>query len=330
MVRAGEGGYLVDEFQERSCVAVGWERVGDLTSVTSLAEVRAAVAKAFPEAKPGNVIITGSTLHKFRSVVRISDHVVTYDPGKREYLLGTVTSDYRYEPGSFEHHPHLRDVSWTGRISRDALSPSSKNTLGSPVTIFEPGDDLLVELQGLLAGLTAGPIVPAVPAEEGLEEFDLIRQDAAGRAHEFLKDRLLRLAPEQMEILVAALLRAMGYKARVTPKGPDRGRDVVASPDGLGFQSPRIFAEVKHRPREPMGSERLRSFLGGLRDGDCGLYVSTGGYTKEARYEADRAKVRITIVDLDSLAELIVEHYERFDDEGRTLVPLVKVYWPAS
>jgi restriction system protein len=95
-----------------------------------------------------------------------------------------------------------------------------------------------------------------------------------------------------MEELVAALLRAMGYKARVTPKGPDRGRDVVASPDGLGFQHPRVFAEVKHRPKDSMGAERIRSFLGGLREGDCGLYVSTGGYTKDAHYEATARRWR--------------------------------------
>ena len=79
-----------------------------------------------------------------------------------------------------------------------------------------------------------------------------------------------------------------------------------------------------------MGSQQIRGFLGGLRDGDCGLYVSTGGFTKDAKYEADRAKMAITLLDLDQLAELVIEHYERLDAEGRTLVPLVKLYWPVS
>lgn len=50
-----------------------------------------------------------------------------------------------------------------------------------------------------------------------------------------------------MQDLVAGLLRAMGYKTRVSPSGPDRGKDIVASPDGFGFESPRIVVEVKHR-----------------------------------------------------------------------------------
>lgn len=48
-----------------------------------------------------------------------------------------------------------------------------------------------------------------------------------------------------MEKLVAGLLKAMGYYARATPHGPDGGRDVIASPDALGLESPRIIAEVK-------------------------------------------------------------------------------------
>jgi restriction system protein len=38
-----------------------------------------------------------------------------------------------------------------------------------------------------------------------------------------------------MQELVAGVLRGMGYKTIVSAKGPDRGRDILASPDGLGL-----------------------------------------------------------------------------------------------
>ena len=104
---------------------------------------------------------------------------------------------------------------------------------------------------------------------------------------------------------------------------------MVASPDGLGFQEPRIIAEVKHR-RQPMGADSLRSFLGGLRGGDRGLYVSTGGFSRAAKYEAERANVPVMLVDLDELARLVVEHYDGFDADGRALLPLKRVYWPVG
>ena len=122
----------------------------------------------------------------------------------------------------------------------------------------------------------------------------------------------------------------MGFKTRVSPRGPDRGVDVLASPDGLGLQEPRIKVEVKHRPNSSMGSPEVRSFLGGLRPGDRGLYVSTGGFSKEAKYEAERSNSPAMLIDLDEMARLVVNHYDTFDLEGRSLIPLVKVYWPAE
>ena len=38
-----------------------------------------------------------------------------------------------------------------------------------------------------------------------------------------------------------------GYKVKISEPDPDRGVDVMASPDGFGFESPRIMVEVKHR-----------------------------------------------------------------------------------
>lgn len=59
------------------------------------------------------------------------------------------------------------------------------------------------------------------------------------------------------------LLRAMGIHTRAPAAGPDRGVDIFASPDGLGLQEPRVFVEIKHRPRETIEAPAIRSFLGG-------------------------------------------------------------------
>lgn len=329
MVRAGEAGRLAADFERLNIVALGWPGVHDLARYPTLEAMRNSVAAAYPDSKPGNVIISGSTLFKLRSTIASGDAVVTYDPPAREYLLGSIVGEYAYRPDLLYDYPHTRAVRWAGRVNRDHLSAATKNTLGSIVTIFQPSDEALVEISALLSGEAQSAAIPTVEEEE-TAELNEVRLDAVAKAQEFLKDRILKLSPDEMEALVASLLRAMGYKSRVTAKGPDGGRDVVASPDGLGFKTPRIIAEVKHRPRERIGPDGIRSFLGGLRSGDCGLYISTGGFTREARYEADRATIPLTLVTLDDLANLVVEHYETFDAEGRTLVPLVRVYWPVA
>ena len=86
--------------------------------------------------------------------------------------------------------------------------------------------------------------------------------------------------------------------------------------------------EVKHRPGSQMGAPEIRSFLGGRHKDDKGLYVSTGGFSKDARYEADRASIPLTLMDLDDLVEAILDHYEQMDMDAKQLIPLRKIYWP--
>ena len=77
-----------------------------------------------------------------------------------------------------------------------------------------------------------------------------------------------------------------------------------------------------------MGAPEIRFFLGALRDNDRVLYVSSGGFTNDARYEAESAKNHVEPLNLDELVDLVIENYENFDNEARVLVRLRSVYWP--
>ena len=79
-----------------------------------------------------------------------------------------------------------------------------------------------------------------------------------------------------------------------------------------------------------MGSQDIRGFLGGRHKDDKGLYVSTGGFTKDAKYEADRGNIPVTLMDLDQLVDAVIEHYEAVDMEVKALLPLSKLYWPTG
>ena len=325
MVRAGEGGYLIDEFA-RGYVGIGWDKLGDLNTLSSQKALYPLYAKAFSTEKPTKVSGAVAMIYKFRAVIKVRDKVITYDPNKREYLVGTITSDYTYKPDEIRDYPHIRKVDWEGRVSRDALSASSRNSLGSILTLFSVNEDVWADISAALNGRQLPADEERI--EEDKEELGVIREDVEAKARELIKDKILSLTDDEMEQLAAAILRAMGYRVRVSPKGPDRGVDVFASPDGLGLQEPRIKVEVKHRRNTTIGSQDLRSFLGGLRQGDKGLYISTGGFTKDAKYEADRSNIPVTLLDLEELAALVVTHYEKFDMEGVALIPLIRVYYP--
>jgi len=76
--------------------------------------------------------------------------------------------------------------------------------------------------------------------------------------------------------------------------------------------------------------EGLRSFMALLSDDDIGLFVSTGGFTKDAQ-ELSRAKERrkVTLVDLERFFDLWVEHYGKLEDAARRKFPLQPIYFLA-
>ena len=329
MVRAGKNSLYVEDFLQKGIVAVDW-RVGNLANVHTRSEIGDLLKLAYLEANMHQVASSTGQLYRFRSEISVSDLVVTYQANTRAYHLGVVATGYRYTPELGESLIHSRGVKWTGRVQRDALTPSTKNSLGSISTVFCISTSASEELQTLKADEAACPAsvqdkeLTAAIAELGDES---IREDTEQRAIELMQDRISQIDWQAIQELVAGLLRAMGYRTRVSSAGPDRGRDIIASPDGFGFQQPRILVEVKHR-KGTMGAPDIRSFTGGLRQHDSGLYVSTGGFTKEARYEAERSNHPLALMDLADLSGAICEHYDKMDAETRALLPMRKIYWP--
>ena len=329
MVRAQRGGRLFEEFKTRSVVAIGWNEMGDMQSFKSRDDFIREVAARYPENRPAQTVVSASQAYRFVREFKVGERILTYNPEERVYLVGTILGAYEYAPpGTIDGNRNIRKVSWDGEVARDLLTVGTRNSLGAISTLFLVPAEAAEEIEKLLIRAPALESLPPVPVEEEITQVDELLKDIQGKAFEFIKDRITRLAWDEMQELVAGLLRAMGYKTRVSPSGSDRGKDIVASPDGFGFESPRIVVEVKHRGGNAMGSQEIRSFLGGRHKDDKGLYVSSGGFTKEARYEADRANIPLTLMDLDDLVRAILDHYEDLDADSKRLIPLRNVYWP--
>jgi restriction system protein len=98
MIRAGEGAFLAQEFA-KGYVSIGWNRTGDLANAKSIETIREAYERSYPNQKPGRASNQVTVIHRFRNVIDIGDEVITYDPESREYLVGEVTGDYRFEAG---------------------------------------------------------------------------------------------------------------------------------------------------------------------------------------------------------------------------------------
>lgn len=320
MIRGGNDNELVDEFESRSLVAVGWENLGDVSDVRSYEGMKARFnsTEEYSEYNGRRLAQWAGQLNRFAVEMEEGHLALSYDKTSHQYLVGEITGGYEWKPTDHpQGYPHVRRVEWTGIVSRDDLKTSTKNTLGSTLTVFSL-DDCIDEIMGVLNGETPdeGDTVPFVDEVEN-------------QADELISDILANMDPFVFEGLVAAVLRAMGYHAKKTRDSHDRGIDVVAHPDSLGFESPYIKVQVK-RQQSRVGSPDMQQFSGALGNGEHGLYISTGGYTKDAKDAARNAEQRVTLIDRDEFTDLLIQHYDELESEYQATVPLKQVYIPTQ
>ena len=166
--------------------------------------------------------------------------------------------------------------------------------------------------------------------EEKEETFEatMTIEEAEEGAWRDIEEFLLSMNPYDFQELVAALLRGMGYHVSwVAPPGPDKGVDILAHKDPLGTELPRIKVQVK-RKQDKTPVDGVRSFMAVLGDQDVGLFVSTGGFTRDAEQEVRmQEKRQIMLVNLQRLYDLWVEHYDDIEEQDRRLLPLRPVHY---
>lgn len=155
-------------------------------------------------------------------------------------------------------------------------------------------------------------------------------EEADEQAWSEVERYLRQMDPYELQHLVASLLRAMGYHVEwVADPGKDGGVDVLALTDPLGTRPPRIKVQVK-RTQQATSVDSLRSFMALLGEGDVGIFVSIGGFTRDAQMEArTQEKRRVTLINADRLFEMWTEFYPKLDDTSRARLPIKPIYFLA-
>ncbi len=164
------------------------------------------------------------------------------------------------------------------------------------------------------------------PEDSNAKTVSVTFEEAEEQAWAEISQYLRAMNPYDFQDPVADLLRAMSYHvAWVSPPGKDGGLDILAWPDVLGTRPPRIKVQVK-RQQQAVSVDGLRSFMALLGDDDVGLFVCTGGFTKDAEIEArTQEKRRVTLIGLEKLFDLWEQHYDKLTDPARRRLPLRKI-----
>jgi restriction system protein len=169
-----------------------------------------------------------------------------------------------------------------------------------------------------------------VEEEAAAESASVLFDDSKQKARAEIDAYLDELSAYDFQDLVGALLEGMGYTTRfVSPPGPHGGTDALAYVDPLGARSPHIRVQVKHKD-QPATREEIAALRGILRaERDVGVFVSSGGFSRDAKREANTGAVHIELIYLDRFLELWLQHYAKIPEAKRSKLRLEPVYFLA-
>ena len=151
-------------------------------------------------------------------------------------------------------------------------------------------------------------------------------EDTENEAFNGIRQRLVRMDAYDIQDLVAALVRAMGYYTPyIAPRGKDGGIDIEVYQNQLG-SGERLFIQVKHTPTSAVAVDVVRSLASLLKKhSDVGVVVTTGRFTSEATREARTHTSNIRLIDGDELIRLWIAYYDSITPRDKRLLPLRKV-----
>lgn len=296
-------------------IAIGWEELGDLSSVPAdKEEYKKIYAKAYPEASKQSIATSISCVYRFINEAQIGDIVVYPSKSDRMINIGIIEGNYEYNQAA-QAYPNERKVKWVKHLPRTDFSQGALYETGAFISFFKIktySDEFIAALEGkkIVFDEDETVAVTAEEIQEGTRDF-------------IIKNLKKQLKGYDLEDFVANLLNAMGYRCKTSAHGGDHGIDIIAYKDEL---PPRIIVQVKSVDSD-ITEEVLKSFKGSLLEGDYGLFVTLSNFKPNAQKVLDN-NPRMKGISGKELTDLILKYYDLLDDKYQDIIPLKKVYIP--
>ncbi|OBX09559.1 restriction endonuclease [Gallibacterium genomosp. 3] len=306
-------------FLRENLIAIGWREMGDLSKINANRDAfKEKYIIAYPDAKKGNIATGAGILYRFCYEAQIGDYIVFPSKSNREVNIGVIDSDYVYDSSQLEY-VQTRKVKWLKHLPRTVFSQGALYEIGSAMSFFTVknyADEFMATLEK--------DFKKNLSADFEDESVGATAEDIIETTKDFILKELSRqLKGYDLENFVAELLRAMGYRATVSPQGGDSGIDITAYKDEL---PPRILVQVKSQDGD-IKETTIQSLKGAMREGDYGLFVTLSNYTKKAQKYLDSTPI-IRGINGTELVELILKYYDDLSEKYRKMIPLKKVYIP--
>jgi hypothetical protein len=136
LVRAGRGGINAQFVVQQGVAAIGWDAVRNLRSLSTVGDVKSALAEVYPNESERRLAIWAGEAWRFTHEIEAGDIILTPHADRRFLSVGSDQGRYQYRSDFPSGMRHTRIVKWeTAPIRRSALPKDIAQSLRSWLTV---------------------------------------------------------------------------------------------------------------------------------------------------------------------------------------------------
>jgi restriction system protein len=340
LTRAGGHGEFEQKFLDESRVYLTWDTFDvDLAKVPDVQALRQRLSSYFPSFSPKKIINHASQIWPFFADMKIGDWIVLPSKLKATIHVAEIVGDYTHSPSGPDPFFHFRKVKWLAKdVPREHFSQDLLYSFGAFMTICEiKRNDAEARVRTMAAsGWQAESSRSIVARISGSDTEVPEASQADVNLEELARDSIAKWIVAKFKghglaRLVDAILKARGYTTHLSQAGADKGVDILAAPEPLGFGQPRLCVQVKSE-QTAIDRPTLDQLIGTMQNfhAEQGLLVSWGGFKPTVLRELPAQFFRVRLWDQQTLIDELVMNYDKIDADIRAEIPLKRIWTIAT
>jgi len=332
LVRAGAHGEYEKKYLDENRIYLTWDGLNkDLSKVIDTEELRSVLEEAYPDSRKGRITNYLGQIWAFSKSIRIGDWVVLPSKQKSAIHIAEIKSDYVSIPNGEDPFFHYRDVEWIAQdIPRTNFDQDLLYSFGAFMTVCQiKRNNAEVRIKEMAANnwlvkKSSISLVDTTEADEEPEDELNLEEIAHDQIAKIIGSRF---KGHGLERLINAVLQAKGYTTYLSPEGPDKGVDILAAPEPMGFGEPRICVQVKSGD-SPLDRPTLDQLIGVMQNVQAshGLLVSWGGFKSSVDREEAIQFFRVRLWDQRDIIDQLFSCYDDLDEEIKSEIPLKRIW----
>lgn len=334
LVRAGRHGEYEQQFFQENRIYLAWDRLSyDLSGMKNSGQLRNLLEEVYSDAPKGRISNHVGQIWAFSQKIKVGDWIILPSKQKPAIHIAEVKGDYTFNPEGEDPFFHYRNIEWIARdVPRTNFDQDLLYSFGASMAICEVrlnSAEMRVRKMAENGWKSSGPMLHTPEeSEEKRADINEDLQDLAQAARDQIAKLIIaHFQGHGMTRLVDAVLRARGYTTFMSPEGPDKGIDILAAPEPMGFGEPRVCVQVKSGD-SALDRPTLDQLIGVMQNVQAshGLLVSWGGFKSSVDKEKATQFFRVRLWDQGDLIEQVLAHYDKLDEEIRTELPLKRIW----